>query len=589
MTLGKNVVKSKADRSKKASKKLSSSTVAPTVIKGRITPLVKKSIKTKSATPGRTPKSIGKRKTPQFAKYKKATVLQKEKTPKVLKNESKKVKKSNLSKGETPKTKTLKAKVKSKNETPKGKNGLSGKKITSKARTPAKGESKKNINGLVNSGKKKAKGSVRVVKTTTITKKITTTKTTTVTKTVTKSTTRKRKLTEQNKPLFSKKNRRFYAWEEDDFVIKTLEKRGWKYLGEPCHDGRVDYPNSMYEAREQKKIDEGPALFWADDDDSRVLQGLSGDHLISSVPNADKALTKVNQQKLFNEYEWFPTCFTLPKETEKLLNYVKESKDLYVIAKPRDSYGGFGMCVFKAGSEDFNGLLSRKTTFVVQKYMSNPYLIGGKYKFHIRAYMVISNVVPLKAHLWKNFQVEFATHPFDLTQIEKKFNKYSHITNYKVNNLKKNKEALCAEKEGVGAGSEWAMDQFFKHMLETDSKKFNVDQFWDKLTTISTIVAEKMATFPRIAKCFKNEAKSENHFEVYGLDVLMDEHCDLSITECNTQPGLDYTNPVMPDGKFNKFIVGANIVTEGIIMDALTLLGVDEHKKYYSSFIKLHG
>eukprot|EP00494_Astrolonche_serrata_P006956 UN06981 len=183
------------------------------------------------------------------------------------------------------------------------------------------------------------------------------------------------------------------------------------------------------------------------------------------------------------------------------------------------------MCVYKANSDEFKTLFNRKCPFVVQKYMHDPYLFAGLYKFHLRCYMVVTNSRnPLTAYLYKDAQIQFSTHKFDLTQIEKKFNKYSHITNYKVNNEKKNMNYLLNDKPGIGKGSEWPIKKFFKYMSEHD-EKWDTDKFWVELTEIATVVAEKIQFAPMVSKNFdKKGCMSTNHFEIYGLDVIMDEN-----------------------------------------------------------------
>lgn len=381
--------------------------------------------------------------------------------------------------------------------------------------------------------------------------------------------------------------KRFYAWEEDETVIQVLKKSGWTYCGEPVKNGREDYPYSMYEAKEQGKIDSGAALYWADDDDSKVLVGFNAKHLISSIPFAAKSLTKSYQQTMFGSYPWFPKCFTLPKELPLLQEFMNQNTQSYWICKPDDGYGGNRMCVYRAGSDLFNStILKRKTTLAVQQYMHNPYLLAGLYKFHFRCYMVITNVSdPLRAHLWKNSQIQFSTHPFNLNELEENFNKYAHITNYKVNNEKKNRKFACQDKPGIGIGTEWSFDRFAKHMA-TECPSFSVDKFWKDLQVIATVVAEKLTSSKYVKKALKNNSFAPNHFEIYGLDILLDENLNLAMTEANTQPGLDDTNPVMPDGQYNHEAVIANDITHGIINDALTLVGC-QNVPLYSEFIPL--
>jgi len=267
----------------------------------------------------------------------------------------------------------------------------------------------------------------------------------------------------------------------------------------------------------------------------------------------------------------------------------KEKSEFVLDSKPRDSYGGFGMCVFKAGSMEFKKTLNRKTTFVVQEYLKNPYLLAGLYKFHVRAYMVITNARdPLKAYLYKDAQIQFSTHKYDLNQIEKNFNKYSHITNYKVNNEKKNMNKVLENKPGIGRGTEWSIKTFIAYMKKHEPK-FSEIKFWKQCADMAKVAAEKITTSKHVAGPFeKSKLNPRNHFELLGLDILMDENCNLYVTEANTQPGLEITKPVMTDGKYNKEIDRANKVTFGIMNDLINLLGIDNFKTSNSApFINL--
>jgi len=383
--------------------------------------------------------------------------------------------------------------------------------------------------------------------------------------------------------------RRFYAWgDEDPTVVKTLKHAGWTHLGDPVKDGREDYPDSMYEAKANGQLDLEPALFWADDDDSKVLQGVSDFHLISSIPLAAKSLTKSYQQTMFGDFSWFPKCFTVPKETDLLNAELASNPTSYWICKPDDGYGGNRMCVYKAGSEEFNNtIVKRKTTLVVQQYMHNPYLFAGQFKFHFRCYMIISNVRPLRAYLWKNAQIQFATHKFDLSQIESKFNKYAHITNYKVNNEMKNIQKALEDKPGIGKGTEWSFESFAKHM-ETECPAFSPDKFWSDLAEIAKVVSRKIVGSKWVQRSLRKSDFSKNHFEIFGLDILMDENLELAMTEANTQPGLDDTEEVMKDGFHNPEIIKANDITHGIINDTLALVLDRKNYKYFSQLIPLH-
>lgn len=80
------------------------------------------------------------------------------------------------------------------------------------------------------------------------------------------------------------------------------------------------------------------------------------------------------------------------------------------MTKPRDDYAGHGVVVYERSQAEFHELIfsDPKQPFVVQKYVHNPLLIGG-YKFHIRVYLVITSMFPLKAFVNRAGHILFAT------------------------------------------------------------------------------------------------------------------------------------------------------------------------------------
>lgn len=379
---------------------------------------------------------------------------------------------------------------------------------------------------------------------------------------------------------------RFRAWKADQFVIDNLKKRGWHYVGEPKKNGRYGYPKCMYDARKKNKLDKKDCLVLGDDDCGLIYAGYSDKVVCSVIPNSHRAEAKVEQQKMFQNYKWFPQCYTLPREKNDLKKKIKDSKKrTFWICKPARGYGGFGLKVYNGESKEFRKLFKRKCDFVIQRYVSDPYLMAGIYKFHIRCYLLISNIEPLKAYLYKDGQVLFATVPYDLNKVGDKFNKYSHITNYKISNEKKNRENMYANKPGIGIGTEWTTKEFFKY-LSKNEPKWNKTKFWLDLSKISKVIAEKIVSNHYVKKGLENY-NVENHYELFGLDVMMNKNFELSISEWNTQPGLEYMKERMDNGVYNPHIVASNKISQGVVHDVMTKIGIDNVKSYQGKWIKL--
>lgn len=402
-------------------------------------------------------------------------------------------------------------------------------------------------------------------------------------KNVTKS--KKRKLTSAGKYQIQKL--RFRAWKVDKTQINILKQRGWHYVGEPLKNGRYGYPKSMFDARKKNKLEKKDCLILGDDDDGNAFAGYSDKVVCSVIPGSHYAENKVQQQNMFANQKFFPTCYTLPKELKLLKNAIKNAhEDTFWICKPADSCGGLGLKVYNGKSKEMKKLFKRKTPFIVQRYISDPYLMVGLYKFHIRCYMLISNVSPLKAYLYRDGQVLFSTVPFDLKKVGNKFDKYIHLTNYKISNEKKNHKNMFANKPGIGIGTEWTSRDFFNYLNKTEPR-WSEKKFWNDLKAMSKKISRAIVSNSLVKKEMKI-ANVENHYELFGLDVMMNKKFELSISEFNTQASMDELKETMDNGVFNPHNLASNKIASGVVNDVLTKMGFDSVRKFHGTWITLH-
>jgi tubulin polyglutamylase TTLL6/13 len=74
---------------------------------------------------------------------------------------------------------------------------------------------------------------------------------------------------------------------------------------------------------------------------------------------------------------------------------------------------------------------------VIQKYISNPYLIDGL-KFDFRIYVLLRSINPLKIYVYEEGLSRFATSKYEPPSKTNCTNTMMHLTNYAIN--KKNPE-----------------------------------------------------------------------------------------------------------------------------------------------------
>ena len=140
---------------------------------------------------------------------------------------------------------------------------------------------------------------------------------------------------------------------------------------------------------------------------------------------------KGNASSFFYRKIWgnlLPLTFILPTDSADLQQYAKTHPKQLWIVKPTNLQGGQGIRVV-----DNIANIKRKEAAIVQKYISNPYLIKG-HKFDLRLYVLITSLDPLKVYIYGDGLVRFATKPYD-TSPDKLGDSFIHLTNYEINKV----------------------------------------------------------------------------------------------------------------------------------------------------------
>ncbi|XP_070584961.1 tubulin monoglutamylase TTLL4 [Erythrolamprus reginae] len=243
-------------------------------------------------------------------------------------------------------------------------------------------------------------------------------------------------------------------------------------------------------------------------------------------------VSKMQQRFGKKEFNFLPQSFILPQDI-KLLRKAWEDcagRQKWIV-KPPASARGIGIQVIHKWSQ-----LPKRRPLLVQRYIHKPYLIGGS-KFDLRIYVYVTCYDPLRIYLFKDGLVRFASCKYS-SSMKSLNNKYMHLTNYSIN--KKNVEYKSNTDETACQGHKWALKALWNYLTQ---KGVDSEAIWEKIKDI--VVKTIIASEPYIINLVKMYVRRPYCcHELFGFDVMLDEHLKPWILEVNISPSLHSNSPL---------------------------------------------
>ena len=293
-------------------------------------------------------------------------------------------------------------------------------------------------------------------------------------------------------------------------------------------------------------------------------------------------------KKLFPKlYEFVPATYIIPVDIKDFETDFKKYKKALWIVKPVNLSRGRGVHLLK-GEEEFKSLYKRCKTLalppllLISRYIDKPHLINKK-KYDLRIYVLIVSFSPLRIYLYNNGLTRFATEDYKRGDYD---NVFIHLTNYSINknNLKykpnqnitnydwhKNKNTMGEENEENEEYEEecefeedyskWSLFEL-RHYFKKIGKEKIMDKIWKQVQDIV------IKTILSVADDYYKEVslnKSNNLFELYGFDIMVDEKFKAWLIEVNVNPSLHCTSPL-----------DLNLKTD-LISDILNVVGISPY------------
>ncbi|ORX42264.1 TTL-domain-containing protein [Piromyces finnis] len=228
---------------------------------------------------------------------------------------------------------------------------------------------------------------------------------------------------------------------------------------------------------------------------------------------------KIMKKKFPNDFTYMPETYifkSLKEYNVKFKDY-HISKDNLWLVKPRYLYGGKGIYFLKNINEVKKGN-------IITKYISNPLLINNR-KFDIRLYLLVTGHNPLKIYIFDEGLVRLSSEEYNL-DINDLDNRFKHLTNTSINKKnRKNKKLTMSIAEAK------------KYIEEFYKIKFS--NIWEGIKDIAIKTIISMNNI-EIEKEKKYTLNSNNLFELYGMDIMVDSNFKTWLIEMNCNPSLSY-------------------------------------------------
>jgi len=212
---------------------------------------------------------------------------------------------------------------------------------------------------------------------------------------------------------------------------------------------------------------------------------------------------------------FYPESYHLPDDVD---NFLKSQTKSWII-KP--NHGSCGRGIVVQEGKKYNG-----ENVIMQQYIANPMLING-YKFDLRFYVLVRSIDPLCIYIYEDGLVRFATALY-IENKENYGNISAHLTNFSVNR-ESNSFMVTNDVSKDGMGSKWSHKPFWPYiesigLVSADIKK----KIHDIIVSVFLIARGEMI-------------KQNNHrrsFELFGVDILLDDKGNPYILEININPAL---------------------------------------------------
>jgi tetratricopeptide (TPR) repeat protein len=222
----------------------------------------------------------------------------------------------------------------------------------------------------------------------------------------------------------------------------------------------------------------------------------------------------------------WPESFNLPQEKAAFERFRAgcPSDQVYIV-KPPSLYGGRGIRLTRSPAD-----IGEEC--VVQRYLDRPYLIDG-HKFHVRLYVLVTSVAPLRAYVYREGIVRIAPEPYGLSD-EAALRPAAHITNTALH-VGHPQLRVSTDPRQENVGHVWSLSAALARIA---TEGLALDATWMRLRDLVRRLLRVMAD----GGVFAGQAAEHTRYcfppALFGLDILIDREGRPWLLECQRNPAM---------------------------------------------------
>ena len=324
-----------------------------------------------------------------------------------------------------------------------------------------------------------------------------------------------RKIRPTNKPLTFRTTFR-------NAVYEALKRRGWRETEGDDWDLHWTEREWMSEVFDQVHLSS-----WQRVNHCRNQRELCRkDLMVKNLKRHKRQLQKDNCQAEAEAFNFWPLTYVLPGDYALFVEEFKRNPTSLWIMKPVGRAQGKGIFLFKHLKEiakwksdsRYNTENNDAETYVVQRYIANPYLVAGR-KFDIRMYALVTSYQPLTVWLHRSGFCRFSSTRYS-SSANTMADHTMHLTNVAI---QKKSDSYDSD-----TGGKWGLRDLKLYLMSRYGPAMVDKLYYD----IQMVVMRSLFSV-------QNVMMNDKHcFELYGFDIIFDDSFKVYVIEVNASPSM---------------------------------------------------